>query len=65
MRTFVQLRDLAASSRVLAKRLDDLENKYDKHDLQFIEIFNAIRQLMAPPEGKKKRTIGFGRGEEK
>lgn len=65
MRAFVQLRELAGSNRVLAKRLDDLEKKYDKHDLQLMEVFNAIRQLMAPPEAKKKRAIGFGRGEEK
>lgn len=63
MRAFVQLRELAASNRVLAKRLDDLEKKYDKHDKQLMEVFNAIRQLMAPPETKKKRAIGFGRGE--
>jgi len=65
MRAFVQLRELAVSNRVLAKRLDDLENKYDKHDKQFMEVFNAIRMLMAPPEVKRKRAIGFGRGEEK
>ena len=61
MRTFVQLRELAASNRVLAKRLDDLERKYDKHDSQFKAVFDAIRLLMAPPEVKKKRAIGFGR----
>ena len=65
MRAFVQLRDLAASSRVLAKRLDELEKKYDSHDKQFVAVFDAIRQLMVPPEVKNKRTIGFGRGEEK
>ena len=63
MRAFVQLRELATSNRVLAKRLDDLEKKYDKHDKQLLEVFNAIRQLMVPPETKKKRAIGFGRGE--
>ena len=61
MRAFVQLRELAASNRVLAKRLDELEKKYDKHDVQFMEVFEAIRQLMALPEVKKKRAIGFGR----
>jgi hypothetical protein len=64
MRVFVQMRELAASSRVLSKRLDELEKKYDKHDKQFMEVFDAIRQMMAFPEGKKKRAIGFGRGEE-
>jgi hypothetical protein len=64
MRAFVQLRELASSNRVLAKRLDDLEKCYDKHDKQLMEVFNAIRQLMAPPDVKKKRAIGFGRGDE-
>ena len=35
-----------------------------RHDRQFMDVFDAIRQLMAPPEVKKKRAIGFGRGEE-
>jgi len=63
MRAFVQLRELAGSNRVLAKRLDDLEKRYDKHDRQLMEVFTAIRQLMAPPETKKKRAIGFVRDE--
>ena len=61
MRAFVQLRELAASNRVLAKRLEELEKKYDKHDKQFMEVFDAIRQLMAPPVAKEKRAIGFRR----
>jgi hypothetical protein len=67
MRAFVQLRELAASSQVLAKRFDDLESKYDKHDKQFMDVFNAIRQLMTPPATatEKKRAIGFGREDEK
>lgn len=65
MRAFVQLRELAGSNRILAKRLDDLERKYDKHDKELMEVFTAIRQMMMPPEAKKKQAIGFGRGEEK
>ena len=62
MRAFVQLRELAASNRALARKLDELEMKYDRHDKQFIGVFDAIRSLMAPPE-KKGRKIGFGQGE--
>ncbi len=58
MRAFVQMRDLAASNRVLARKLDELEKKYDRHDKLLIEVFDAIRSLMAPPE-PKKRKIGF------
>jgi hypothetical protein len=61
MRAFVQMRELAASNRALARKLDELEKKYDRHDKQFIEVFDAIRGLMAPPE-KKGRKIGFGQG---
>jgi hypothetical protein len=57
VRVFVRLRQMLASNKELARRLDDLENKYDA---QFKIVFDAIRQLMVPPETKKKR-IGFGR----
>ena len=50
MRAFVQMRELAASNRVIARKLDELEKKYDRHDKQFIEVFDAIRSLMAQPE---------------
>ena len=39
-----------------------MENLEQKYDSQFKMVFDAIRQLMAPPESKKKRAIGFGRG---
>ena len=55
MRTFVQLRRLLASNTQLTKKLDALEKKYDA---QFKVVFDAIRQLMTPPE-PNKRKIGF------
>lgn len=61
MRTFTRLRALIASHKDLSKRLEDLEKKYDA---QFKVVFDAIRQLMTPPE-KPKRKNGFGREGEK
>ncbi len=55
MRAFVKLRQLLASNTELARRLDDLESKYDK---QFKIVFDAIRQLMAKPVSDRKE-IGF------
>jgi hypothetical protein len=55
MRAFVILREMIASHKDLARRLDELEQKYDG---QFKIVFEAIRQLMAPPV-KPKRKIGF------
>ena len=46
---------MLASNAQLARKLADLEKKYDA---QFKEVFDAIRQLMSPP-GPKKRKIGF------
>jgi len=55
MRTFVRLRRMLASHEELARQLDALEKKYDA---QFRVVFEAIRQLMKPPEPKRRR-IGF------
>jgi hypothetical protein len=56
MRAFVRLRQLVASHEELARKLAALERKYDQ---QFKVVFDAIRELMAPPEPKKTRRIGF------
>jgi hypothetical protein len=55
MRTFVKLRQLLASNTELARKLEDLEKKYDH---QFKVVFDAIRQLMTPAPRNNKQ-IGF------
>lgn len=55
MRAFVKLREMLASHRDLARRLDEMEKKYD---VQFKVVFDAIRELMKPPE-KARPKIGF------
>ncbi|MBM4122585.1 MAG: ORF6N domain-containing protein [Nitrospira sp.] len=57
MRAFVRLREMIASNKELARRLDELERKYDK---QFKVIFDAIRELMKPA-APPRRQIGFQR----
>lgn len=62
MRAFVRLRQLMASHADLVRKLDALEQKYDAH---FRVVFDAIRQLMAPPSAPEKRLkIGFRGPEE-
>lgn len=76
VRAFVRLREVLASNKELAKRLDDLEQTTEalsmQHDsfarntrAQLKQVFDAIRELMTPPETQKKRPIGFITGEEK
>lgn len=60
MRAFVQLRQMLSSHADLARKLEALEKKYDA---QFKAVFDAIRELMAPPEPPRKRRIGFAPGD--
>jgi len=55
VRAFIRLRQMLASNAELARKMDSLEKKYDA---QFKVVFDAIRQLMSPPE-TKRREIGF------
>lgn len=75
VRAFVRLRELAATHQDLAKRLDALEEKTEllamQHDTfsrntraQLKQVFDALRELMTPPE-PTKRPIGFVTPEEK
>lgn len=48
---------MLATNAELAQKIESLEKR---HDAQFKVVFDAIRQLMVPPE-TKKRKIGFGR----
>jgi hypothetical protein len=64
VRAFVRLREMIVANKVLAKKLEELERRLDTHDQAITEILHAIRQLMAPPE-TKKRPIGFVTPQEK
>jgi hypothetical protein len=62
MRAFVRLREMLSTHKDLARKLDELERKLAEHDDKFAVVFEAIRQLMAPPtDTPKKRIVGFAR----
>jgi phosphate uptake regulator len=52
VREVVQLREMIGSNKGLARRLNELEKKYDA---QFRVVFESIRELMAEPEPKVRR----------
>lgn len=56
MRAFVKLREILASHAELARRIEEMESRYDG---QFRAVFEAISELMAPAE-EPRRAIGFG-----
>jgi hypothetical protein len=55
MRTFVQLRRLMDSNVDLARKIENLEKKYDE---KFAAVFAAIKQLITEPAAPRER-IGF------
>jgi hypothetical protein len=56
MRTFARLRHMLASHADLARKLEELEKKYDQ---EFRVVFDALRELMRPPDLPRKQ-MGFG-----
>jgi hypothetical protein len=56
VRAFVKLRELLATHKDLARKLEELERKYDR---QFGVVFDAIKQLMAPPPEPPRGKLGF------
>ena len=63
MRAFVQVRRLGMTIVDVKRKIDNMEKKYDH---QFKIVFDAIRQLLAPPPAtEKKQKMGFGPSEKK
>ena len=60
VRAFVKLREMLRTHKELARKLAELEKRIEGHDEEIIALFEAIRQLMEPPEKSTKR-IGFHR----
>ena len=62
MRAFIELRRVAGSFQALQTRLDQMEldigARLSEHDEQLRQIFEALRQLIAPPP-RAKRPVGF------
>jgi hypothetical protein len=61
VRAFVRLREMLAADKDLARKLNQLEKKYDH---QFAIVFDAIRELMERPPAPPKKSIGFIRDKE-
>ncbi|MBI3616169.1 MAG: ORF6N domain-containing protein [Candidatus Omnitrophica bacterium] len=61
MRAFVKLRQMLGTHRELAEKLAEQDRRLEGHDVKIRSLFEAIRQLMAPPE-RSRRRIGFHAG---
>jgi hypothetical protein len=59
MRAFVRLREILATHKDLARKLDAVDRKLAEHEDKFTVVFDAIRRMMEPPPAPAKRRIGF------
>ena len=64
VRAFVRLREMLSTHKELAHKIGELERKLGVHDETILGLFEAIRQLIKPPE-EKRNPIGFTTDEEK
>jgi hypothetical protein len=55
MRVFVRLREMVETHKELAFKLIELEERLEGHDEQIVAIFEAIRQLMIPPDPPRRK----------
>jgi hypothetical protein len=58
VRAFVRLREMLASNRRLAGKIDEVEGRLDSHDSEIQELIEAIKDLMSPEEPSRVQ-IGF------
>ena len=58
VRAFVRLREMLATNRRLAGKIDELENRLDTNDSVILDLIEAIKELMTPPKPRRPR-IGF------
>jgi len=56
MRPFTKLRELFLTHKELALKLEVLEKKYAQHDEKIQAIFEAIKQLLQPPQSRRKKN---------
>lgn len=58
VRAFVRLREMLATNRRLAAKIDELERHLDTHDSVIVDLIGTLKQLMAPRKARR-RSIGF------
>ena len=61
---FIRLRKLMSGHKGLAGKIDELERKYSKHEMEITTVFKVLKKLMEPKLEKPVKRIGFSVGRE-
>jgi hypothetical protein len=59
VRAFVNLRRMLATNEALLRKLDAVERRVGKHDMELQEVFRILRKMLEPPPAPPRRAIGF------
>jgi hypothetical protein len=59
VRAFVNLRRMLASHDDLARKIDAIERRVGRHDVELQEVLRILRKLLEPPAVPAKRPLGF------
>ncbi len=59
IRAFIKLREVLASHKDLARKIEDLERQQKEHGELLASVYSVVKQLIAPPVNPSKRRIGF------
>lgn len=59
IRSFVQMREQIMANHAILKRLAEVEKSLMQHDQALWDIYQKLLPLLAPPEAKPKRQVGF------
>ena len=59
VRAFVNLRRMLATHEDLARKIDAIERRVGKHDVELQDVLRILRKLLEPPPAPPKRSIGF------
>ena len=59
MRAFISLRRMISTNELIRQKIEELEEKTDKHDKQIQAIFEAIKGFLEKPDTEPKKEIGF------
>jgi hypothetical protein len=65
IRAFLRLREMLATHKDLARKMEDLEQRQQVQAADVAAIYKLIKRLMAPPRERRQRPIGFITGKDK
>ena len=59
IKAFVNLREMLSTNKEFKIKFEQIERKFADHDQKLKNVFDAVRQIMAPQQNPNKKPIGI------